>query len=125
MSTLSEKAIAFVMANEGGYADDPRDPGGCTNFGLSLRFMHTLDIHYNANDIRLLTPEKAAEIYKQVFWKPVLEQIHSEEIPIYIFDMIVNVGEANAVMILQRALWAAAKRYQYCMIDGILGSKTI
>ena len=33
-----ELAIPIVLKHEGGFADNPADPGGATNFGISLRF---------------------------------------------------------------------------------------
>jgi len=57
----AEKAIEFVLSKEGGYVNDPKDPGGETNFGISKK-------QFPDVDIKTLTKEQAVEIYKRVYW---------------------------------------------------------
>lgn len=57
------KSVQFVLEHEGGYINDPADPGGETNFGISKRFHPDLDI-------KNLSPEAAANIYYQEYWVP-------------------------------------------------------
>ena len=59
-----DDAFEALMAHEGGYANDPRDPGGETKYGISKRA-------YPAVDIRNLTLEAAKAIYKRDYWRPV------------------------------------------------------
>ena len=56
-----ETAIAFVLSEEGGYSNDPNDPGGETNFGISKRS------HPNV-DIKNMTQDEAESIYKYLYW---------------------------------------------------------
>jgi len=58
MSDNFERCIAFVLRHEGGYVNDPRDPGGETKYGISKRA-------YPGLDIKNLTEEQAKEIYRQ------------------------------------------------------------
>ena len=59
--TNFETALNFVLAEEGGYTCDPRDPGGETNMGISKRM-------YPGVDIKNLTIAQAAAIYKKDYW---------------------------------------------------------
>ena len=72
-----EKAHAFVARMEGGFVDDPADPGGTTNYGVSLRFLKSQGLEagdidgdgdIDADDIRALTPERAAGVLRRAFW---------------------------------------------------------
>lgn len=56
-----EKAVEFILSKEGGYVNDPKDPGGETNFGISKRKFPEIDI-------KSLTRESAKELYKRVYW---------------------------------------------------------
>ena len=57
-----EKAVEFVLRMEGGYVNDPKDPGGETNFGIAKK-------SYPGVDIKNLTEEQAEEIYKRDYWE--------------------------------------------------------
>ena len=87
-------SIKTVLANEGGLVENVADPGGLTNFGISQK-------SYPNVDIRALTPETAAAIYRQDFWK--FDDVNSQELCTKIFDMAVNMGHA-AISILQRCV---------------------
>ncbi len=56
-----KRAIVFVLRHEGGYVNDPRDPGGETKFGISKRA-------YPQVDIMSLTVNEAKDIYKTDYW---------------------------------------------------------
>ena len=107
--------IEVVLHHEGGYVNDPDDPGGETNFGIAKRSHPDVDI---AN----LTKEGAKEIYKKHYWdKNKVERLPEDLRHIY-FDMCVNQGKSRGVKILQRA--ANAKGADL-VVDGGLGPKTI
>jgi lysozyme family protein len=108
--TKLEGYLERLFGHEGGYVDDPRDPGGETRWGISKR------AHPKEN-IKGLTKERAAEIYRTQYWTA----IHGDELPEVIqfdlFDGAVNSGPENAVRWLQRALDVAD--------DGKLGPITL
>ena len=56
-----EEAIKFTLKIEGGYSNDPNDPGGETNYGISKR-------SYPNEDIKSMTPERAKKIYYENYW---------------------------------------------------------
>ena len=115
MLTKFDDIIEVVLEHEGGYVNDPDDPGGETNFGIAKRSHPDVDI---AN----LTKEDAKEIYYQDYcMKNRVPQLPDELKHIY-FDMCVNQGRGRAVKILQKA--ANAKGADL-VVDGGLGPKTI
>jgi lysozyme family protein len=134
-----EKAIAFVLPNEGGFVDNPNDSGGATNFGLSLRFLRTLPVEslrkygvfvtpedLSVENVKELTLDQARNIYKSEFWDHHLyEKIVDQHVANYVFDMVIHHGEHQAIKILQRALWAVYQHIHVVVDDGILGSKTL
>lgn len=89
------KAIDFVLANEGGYVNNPADPGGETNFGISQRAYPTLDI-------KDLTRDEAVTIYQRDYWK--FDALSSQRVATKLFDACVNMGPSQAVRMLQLAL---------------------
>lgn len=110
-SACFQKAIQVVLRHEGGFSYDKSDPGGATNFGLSLRYIDELQssIHdeYKATekDIRALTQEEAIAIYKKFWWdKYGYVVINDCEVATKIFDLAVNVGYEESSKFVQRAL---------------------
>lgn len=111
MRTDFEDAMKFVFEAEGGYTNDPNDPGGETNFGISKKA-------YPNEDIKNMTLERAMEIYMRDYWIP----CKCDELPrayaISLFDSAVNQGVGTAIKILQRALGGLT-------VDGVIGPKTL
>ena len=107
--------IEVVIEHEGGYVNDPKDPGGETNFGIAKRSHPDVDI-------KNLTREGAKEIYKEVYWdKNKVESLPEELWHIY-FDMCVNQGKSRAVKIIQRAVNGKGGSLT---VDGGMGPMTI
>ncbi len=110
-----DEIIEIVLEHEGGYVNDPDDPGGETNFGIAKRSHPDVDI---AN----LTKEGAKEIYKSEYW----DKNKVEKLPEYLrhiyFDMCVNQGRGRAVRIMQRAANAKGAGLK---VDGGMGPVTI
>jgi lysozyme family protein len=77
------QAIDYVLGNERGYSNDPHDPGGETNFGISKR-------SYPHLDIKSLTREDAITIYERDFW--IFGGLTSQRIATKVFDEYVNSG---------------------------------
>ena len=109
-------AFSRTIGHEGGYVDDPTDPGGETKFGISKR-------SYPGENIRTLTVERARELYRRDYWDRLkLGQISAVAIAGEIFDTAVNMGRQQATLIAQRAVnflgGAVAE-------DGIMGPGTL
>jgi lysozyme family protein len=95
MQSDFDSALTKVLRYEGGYVNDPRDPGGETNFGISKRA-------YPKEDIAGMTRERAAEIYRRDYWLPAhCDMVSSALRPLY-FDTAVNCGVSTAIKMLQR-----------------------
>jgi len=110
------RAVEVVLKHEGGYVNDPRDPGGETKYGISKRSYPSLDI---AN----LTREDAIAIYYRDFYvKYGYDRLRDEAVATKVFDMAVNMGPATAHRLLQEALVFLG--YDIA-VDGILGPQTI
>lgn len=109
-------AIRLTIQNEGGYVNDPADPGGETNFGISKRS------HPNV-DIKALTVDSAALIYLNEYWNPLYTQINDQAVANKLFDMTVNMGKMGGVTILQRCLHSSAG--WACPVDGLFGTGTL
>lgn len=94
---MFQDAFERLMLHEGGYVNDPDDPGGETRWGISKR-------SYPHLDIRTLSREQAAVLYRRDFW----DRIHGDKLPdgvaFQMFDFAVNSGIETAIRALQRAL---------------------
>lgn len=92
--------IAFerLIGHEGGYVNDPKDPGGETNWGISKRSYPTVDI-------KNLTRDDAKAIYLKDFWNPLGDA--DSAIKFQVFDFAVNGGLSAAIRKLQAAVGVA------------------
>ena len=103
--------IDRVLAHEGGYVNDARDPGGETNWGITRRTAQANGYHGN---MRAMTRSQAIEIYRTAFWL----RYRCAEMPVSVafqfFDACINHGYGNAARMLQRAAGVAD--------DGVIGN---
>lgn len=109
-------AVGVVLVHEGGYVNNPADPGGETKYGISKRA-------YPELDIASLTREQAAEIYYRDWWdKYRYGDVKDQDVATKVFDLSVNMGPATAHRLLQEALVFLDYPVE---IDGIIGPQTI
>ena len=85
--TLFEAAVKNVLESEGGLVDHPRDPGGITNMGISLRAYPYL----GPDGIRNLTRAEAIYIYRRDYWDRVPADL-PDDVRWMAFDSCVNHG---------------------------------
>ena len=116
-----------IVGREGGFVNDPDDPGGATNHGVTLPTLRRLGIDVNRDtridvaDVKALSRAQAVEIYlKHYFEAPGIGAL-PEAVQASVFDMYVNAG-GNAVKILQRLLTDMGFP---CDPDGQIGPQTI
>lgn len=116
-----------IVAREGGYVDDPDDPGGATNLGVTLTTLRGLGIDKDGDgdtdraDLRQLTKRDAENIFKTHYYaRPGIAKLPTA-IQASVFDMYVNAG-GNAVKILQRLI---AKFGVDVSVDGVIGPQTV
>ncbi|WP_299671040.1 holin-associated N-acetylmuramidase [uncultured Roseobacter sp.] len=126
MQTVREIATEIV-AREGGFVNDPDDPGGATKYGVTIHTMRALGIDLDRDgavtisDVRALTKEHAIEIFEKHYFEKPLIALLPQVLHATVFDMYVNAG-SNAVKILQRLLREMGHKIA---VDGILGPQSI
>ena len=121
-----ERIAAEIVRRDGGYVNDPDDPGGATRHGVTLGTMKGLgldltgDGKVDAADVKALTPGEAADIYVRHYFRGPKLNLLPEPLQPSVFDMQVNAG-ANAVRILQRLMGAFGLPLRD---DGVIGPIT-
>ena len=138
MSTF-DAALPVILAHEGGFVDNIHDPGGATNFGISLRYLQTVgdldddgfaegdidrDGDVDADDIVAMDEQTASVFYKTGFWYPgKYGFIDDQDVATKAFDLGVNMGTKQGARIVQRALMAAG--IVSVKDDGLFGPITL
>jgi lysozyme family protein len=116
-----------IVAREGGFVDDPDDPGGATNFGVTIHTMRRLGLDLTGDgqidtaDVRALTREQAVDIFVEHYCRRPRINALPEALQASVFDMYVNAG-LNAVRVLQRLLVEMGYDVD---VDGVIGPQTI
>lgn len=108
--TAFDQVFDRLMEHEGGYVNDPADPGGETKWGISKRSYPNLNI-------QTLTREEAREIYTRDFWTRGKMDQFEPAIAFQVFDFAVNSGIETAIRKMQTAVGVAD--------DGHVGPITI
>lgn len=126
------KAIQVILKHEGGFVDHKSDPGGATNYGVSLRLLKKLgdygdidcDGDVDVDDIKSLTEEKSKEVYKRVFWDANhYDEIEDDRVATKVFDIAVNAGPATAARVIQKST-NVLHMEDLIKVDGNLGPKS-
>ena len=126
MKSVRELA-SEIVAREGGFVEDPDDPGGATKYGVTIHTLRRLwldvtgDGRVDGADVRRLTQAQAVEIYIDHFFRRPGIGALPEVLQPSVFDMYVNAG-AHAVKILQRL---CGQMGFACSEDGLIGPETI
>ena len=103
-SARFDACMPFIFKAEGGYSDNPADPGGPTNFGITLATLKAYDGNQalTADDVKKLTPATATEIYRTAYWNRMQCGALPPGLDLEVFDFGVNSGPAESVKTLQR-----------------------
>jgi len=126
MKTVKDLA-AEIVAREGGFVNDPDDPGGATKHGVTLNTLRRLglditrDTRIDMADVRALTQAQAVDIYVEYYFNRTGVAALPAPLQASVFDMYVNAG-GNAVKVLQRLLTTMGFP---CDPDGQIGPQTI
>ena len=116
-----------IVAREGGFVDDPDDPGGATKFGVTIHTLRRLGLDLtrdgvvNSADVRSLTRRQAVDIFVQHYFEKPNISLLPVVLHASVFDMYVNAG-AQAVRTLQNLL--RDMRFDIS-VDGMIGPQTV
>jgi lysozyme family protein len=113
-----EKCLEKLLKHEGGFVNHPKDPGGMTNLGVTKRvYEEWVGREVTEQEMRDLTPEDVAPIYKKNYW----DAVKGDDLPAGVdwacFDWCVNSGRKRPSKALQRAVGAIP--------DGAIGPATL
>jgi lysozyme family protein len=113
------ECVAIVLKHEGGFVDHPRDPGGATNMGITLRTLRDWrgDDTLTVDAMRALTEAEAKEIYLARYWNPIRGDQLPPGVDLAVFDWAVHGGVGRAARDLQTVLGVT--------VDGAIGRQTI
>lgn len=113
-----DRCLAIVLQQEGGFVNDPQDPGGATNMGITRDVLGAFrDRAVSVDEVRDLSRAEAREIYRARYWTPMRCADLPPGIDLCVFDFGVNAGPSRAVKLLQRAVGVTA--------DGSVGPITL
>jgi hypothetical protein len=113
-----QTCVQFVLKHEGGFVNNPEDPGGATNMGITLGTLQAWCGHaVTVEDVRNLTQSEAEQIYRANYWNP----LKCDELPLgvdmVVFDFGVNAGIRRSALTLEQVVGVAQ--------DGIIGPETL
>jgi lysozyme family protein len=115
-----QAALRSVLESEGGWVNDPTDPGGATNAGVT---QPTLDqalaagIVEQGTTLQTLTAETVDRIYRSLYWLPIRGDELPRAVAFALFDTAVHSGVPQAIRLFQES--------QGIRVDGIFGPETL
>jgi len=113
-----EKAFQMVLKHEGGYVNNPKDPGGMTNLGVTKKVWEEfVGREVDEREMRALTPDAVKPLYKKNYW----DKIKGDQLPSGVdyaaYDLAVNSGTGRAAKYLQQIAGVHA--------DGVIGPQSM
>jgi lysozyme family protein len=127
-----------LLEDEGKFVNDPDDPGGATNRGITLKFLKTLSYgDFNGDgvidwlDLASIDDERACMIYKREFFEKYnYDKIDNQELALKMLNLSVNIGASRPNKFLQQAVNELNRDVnyegsQFLACDGILGNRSI
>lgn len=115
------EAVNYVLDHERGFVNDPRDPGGATNMGITYktlaRWRDVSPTSITSDDVKNMSRDEAIEIYHAMYWDAVRADKLPPALAYAAFDFAVNSGPVRAVKELQKLIGTTA--------DGLIGGHTL
>jgi lysozyme family protein len=113
-----DTCFELVLKHEGGFVNNPKDPGGMTNLGVTkANWERYLGREVSEAEMRALTPEVVKPFYKSMYW----DKIKGDQLPSGVdyaaYDLAVNSGVGRAAKYLQEIAGVPA--------DGVIGPKSL
>lgn len=118
MQSNYQTCLTKVLASEGGYTNDANDPGGPTNYGITIAdYQHYINPKATATDVKNMKLSDAETIYKAKYWNAMnCDQLPSG-VDYCVFDYGVNSGIGKSAKVLQQFVGVPE--------DGQIGPATI
>ena len=118
MKNNFDKCLHMLLEHEGGYVNNKHDKGGMTNLGVTKRvYEDWVDRKVTEQEMRDLTPDDVAPIYKKNYWDRVKGDLLPSGLDWACFDWAVNSGSGRPAKAVQRAVGATP--------DGVIGKQTV
>ena len=112
-------SLKLVLKSEGGYVNNPKDPGGATNKGVTLAtFRRYVKPAGTIKDLKALTDDQAGIVYRRQYWDAVVGAELPNGVDYAVFDFAVNSGPGRAARFLQQVVRVNA-------VDGRVGPATL
>ena len=113
-----EDCLALVLKSEGGFVQNPKDPGGATNLGVTkATYEAYVGRSVSVDEIKALTPDTVAPLYKAMYWDKVSGDNIALGLDYALFDFAVNSGPRQATKFIQNIARVPA--------DGMMGNRTV
>jgi hypothetical protein len=118
MNSNFKQALEYLVKSEGGYVDNPKDPGGRTNLGVTQKVWESwVGRESNEKEMRSLTKANVEPLYKRKYW----DACRCDDLPTgldyLVFDFAVNAGVGRSAKTLQSCVGVS--------VDGQIGNQTI
>jgi peptidoglycan hydrolase-like protein with peptidoglycan-binding domain len=112
------KALKLTLKFEGGFVNNPADPGGATNFGVTQTTYNRFRIgqRKSVQSVSNITSAEVEQIYSEMYWKLSHADLAVLPLAVVIFDTAVLFGVGGAIKFLQEAIGVTA--------DGGFGANT-
>ena len=110
-----KECLDLVLKSEGGWVNNPKDPGGETNLGVTKRVWEEW-VGHPVDSLKKLTKDDVAPLYEQKYWRPCYGEVLPRGLDFVVFSMGVNAGPGRAVKLLQQSIG--------CVPDGVIGPTT-
>jgi lysozyme family protein len=120
MNRNFQRALSLVLKSEGGWSDNPADPGGATMRGVTLAtFRRYIDPKGTKDDLRQITDAQLGKVYRKQYWNAVAGNDLSDGVDYAVMDFAVNSGPGRAAKYLQTACGVGIVQ------DGNIGPATL
>jgi len=110
-----QECLDLVLKSEGGWVNNPADPGGETNLGVTKRVWIEY-VGHPVESLKKLTKDDVAPLYELKYWRPCYCEVLPTGLDFVVFSMGVNAGPGRSVKLLQSAIG--------CVPDGVIGPRT-
>jgi lysozyme family protein len=118
MNQNFEPSLDFLLKSEGGFVNNPKDPGGMTNLGVTAKTWSEFKGRPTSEkEMRNLDKDDVAPLYEKKYWDACKCDSLPSGIDYLVFDFAVNAGPGRAVKVLQKSLGLPE--------DGVIGPATL